>query len=82
MPMTPSQEIAAFGEWRTGAMPQWIDLRQFCDQAHIAYSTARQMIADGRLRAATCNNGHSYRIPVGELTRVFTAVEPKGSVTQ
>lgn len=77
MPLTPAQEMQLFGDWRSTSLPQWLGLRKFCVQADIGYSTAREMIRTGRLRAVTCDDGHSYKIPIGELTRVFTPVAPK-----
>jgi excisionase family DNA binding protein len=78
MPMTTAEESAVFGNWRGASLPKYLDLRAWCEQTMISYTTARQMISDGRLRAVTANGGKTFRIPVTELTRVFTPVKPKG----
>jgi excisionase family DNA binding protein len=78
--MTAGQEMAVFGDWRSTQLPQYLKLRQWCELTATSYRVAREMVADGRLRAVTSNNGKTYKIPVTELVRPFSPVPVKPKV--
>ena len=59
-------------------LPTYVTIEQFCERAQLAESTVRQWIAAGRIRAVQAGgDGGIIRIPVGELSRVFSPVATK-----
>jgi hypothetical protein len=57
-------------------VPRFMTLQQFCEVTATAENTARGWVRDGKLRAVTANAGHSLRIPVTEVTRIFQPLKP------
>lgn len=65
-------------KWQPMEVPRYITLQQFCETTATGESTARQWIAEGRLRAVSAN-GHNLRIEVSEIARLFQPVPARPS---
>jgi excisionase family DNA binding protein len=77
--MMDQREIARQESFRWASeapVPQFMTLQDFSKLTATAENTIRQWIRQGKLRAVTANGGHSLRIPVTEVTRIFKPLKP------